>query len=83
MENNFESVNKSIEWHTKINEVLSSLEKGISFEYLPTEKDEIQFCIETLDSFIEHNEEKYRDKEGKEFFHRIKNYKEKIIALSN
>jgi len=74
----FEEIEKKIVWGQNFNKLIKSLDNNNDISFFPKEKDEIDFYIKNFESFMDHNEEKYRDREGKEFFERIKEFIEKI-----
>lgn len=75
MREQFKEIEQQLQWKEKFHIFLEQLEQGkeinISF---PTNDVEIKFYITQAKEWMDHNEEKYRDKEGKEFYARIQNF---------
>ncbi len=71
---NFE---KEIERSNNLSKIWSSLEKDEEFgtQILPDDKN---FYIEKLEYLMSHNQEKYRDINGKNFYIRITNFIHKL-----
>ncbi len=69
MENN---IPKEIEMHRKVYALWNAIEKGSTDFVLPIDKEERTYCVHKLIGMMERNEEKYRDKEGGEFYERIR-----------
>ncbi len=75
-------LNQMINWSKKVDNLLEKFIKNIDVGDFDTEnKEEAQFIYQAMEKFMDHNEEKYRDKEGKEIFRNIQSFIENIKNL--
>ena len=73
MEDIFLKINKEADWNSKISTLWSELEDGKEV-LTPDNSNEASHYRERLRYLMEHNQEKYRDKEGREFYQKLENY---------
>lgn len=76
---NFGKINQTINWTYKVDSLLEKLSKNINIgDFNMESEEETQFICQAMEKFMDHNEEKYRDKEGREIFRNIRSFIENI-----
>ena len=71
---------KAIEWYKNTFKLWDNIYKGNTPE-VPIDPEEAQSYIDKFVYLKEHNQEKYRDKEGIEFYKRLDEYIEKLKTV--
>ncbi|MBP6904524.1 MAG: hypothetical protein KBB91_00520 [Candidatus Pacebacteria bacterium] len=75
-----EKVEKAIDWYKNTFKLWDEISAGTTPE-LPTDSEEAQSYIDKFLYLKEHNQEKYRDREGIEFYKRLDEYIEKLKTV--
>ncbi|MEJ0001827.1 MAG: hypothetical protein WDN09_01405 [bacterium] len=76
MEDQFSNIEETLRWSRKYDSIIQSLGNSQEIEesQKPENAEEKRWIISNLEKYMSHNEEKYRDKEGREYYQRIKSF---------
>ncbi len=75
MDKNLENVLKETKWWENINDLFADVcirNKKIEDIVLPTNNDEKKYYTEKLEYLMSHNQEKYRDRDGKVAYEKLR-----------
>ncbi|OGI69575.1 hypothetical protein A3A09_00525 [Candidatus Nomurabacteria bacterium RIFCSPLOWO2_01_FULL_42_20] len=80
MKDPFVNIEQKLKWGKSLDQILDVLEKNLDLGVIKKSEsnEEKQWIIDHLKSYMDHNMEKNRDREGEEFYARIKNF---ILSL--
>lgn len=77
MNENYLNIDKNISFHERSLSVWKMIKNG-ELPEIPKSADEAHFFANKLKELMEHNAEKYRDKDGKAFYDRLEQYIQSI-----
>ncbi len=77
MSENYLNIDKNISFHERSLSVWKMIENG-ELPEMPKSSDEAHFFVNKLRELMEHNVEKYRDKDGRAFYERLEEYIQSI-----
>ncbi|MFA7315723.1 MAG: hypothetical protein WC059_02900 [Candidatus Paceibacterota bacterium] len=74
---NFDDILKTAEWNKEVSNIWENLEKN-KLVMFPDNLEKANHYTNSLYNLMEHNQEKYRDNDGKKFYERVEKYIEDL-----